>query len=728
MRLLISLLLCLVTEAVFAQFRFVEDGSVPMIINNQTLARAWEGGINSAQYQKMDLNNDGTEDLVIYHRMSGELTTYLAQNNEFVYQPAYKAFFPEEVSDWLVLADYNCDGKKDIFTSTPLGIKVFENTSSGNVPDWTEAVEFISFNDGINLQVNASDIPGIADIDGDGDLDILSYRFSTSNTIDFYKNLSIENTGVCGSLTFTRETRRWGDLEECDCGSFAFGQTCASLGGVANPQNIINAPDGSEHAGGKTILPIDMDNDGDLDLITSDEFCETLYYMENKGTPDLAMMTGFESFPQIAPAAFYIFPSAFFEDVTFDGVKDLIISSNADNNIGNLIDFTTTSRLNTNSGSNTLPSFSGDYTTFLQDEMLDLGETTYPAFADVDGDSDYDLVVGNRGILNNGELIATLYLFENTGTRLQPAFTLTDADFLGFSSERFRSLKPQFVDLDGDGDLDLAYQATEIDGNRTALRYRVNQGNFDFGDENEIPLSLLENDQFHFARIDEDNHADLLIGNRLGSLTLYLNNGNLSFNEGIDDFAGISNGFETRNPSLLVADLDGDGKQEMAITDISGRLKLLTGNLSPDFTPTATVTELADNDLLTGLQPLLLGSFSPLASADLFGDGKPALVFGNSRGGLSLYRNLSTSDGGSNTAVNLFAFPNPGSRSVFLQSSVSGTLSIYTVNGQRIQQDIAIQSSEELEINTGILPAGLYLLRVTGVDGQSGTIKILVQH
>ena len=219
MRIALSFILYFLALSVHAQFRFVEDRSIPVSIEGNALLRPWEGGINAAQYQKMDLNNDGTPDLVVYHRMAGELSTYLASGSGFVYSPDYTQFFPEEVSDWLILADYNCDGRKDIFTSTPLGIKVFENTTTGDTPDWTEAVNFVTFNEGINLQVNASDIPGIADIDGDGDLDILAYRFSSSNTIDYYKNQSIENTGSCGALTFIRETRRWGDLEECDCNS-----------------------------------------------------------------------------------------------------------------------------------------------------------------------------------------------------------------------------------------------------------------------------------------------------------------------------------------------------------------------------------------------------------------------------------------------------------------------------------------------------------------------------
>lgn len=728
MRIQFCLLLLLSFSSLNGQFQFAENRSIPVTTQGQSLARPWEGGINSAQFQKMDLNNDGTEDLVIYHRISGELTTYLAVNGAFVFSPEYKAFFPEEVTDWLVLADFNCDGKKDIFTSTTFGIKVFENTSTGDLPEWREAVEFITFDNDINLQVNASDIPGIADIDGDGDLDIIAYRFSTSNTIDHYKNLSVENTGSCGSLTFTRENRRWGDLEECDCNNFAFGATCAS-GGAANTENGILASDAAEHAGGKTLLLIDRDHDGDLDLITSDEFCETLYYMENVGSAQLARMESFVNFPENAPADSEIFPSAFYEDMNFDGEKDLVISTNADNNIGNLIDFTRTSSLILNSGTTIAPVFNNTAVPFLQNEMIDLGETTYPAMADIDNDGDLDLLVGNKGTMISGVLTASIFLFENTGTRFNPEFTLTDSDYLGLRASGFRNLKPQFTDLDGDGDLDLAYQATTVNGNQTALRYRINQGSFSFGNENEVGLTVRETNQYHFSDIDRDGQSDLIISNRLGSLALHLNQGNMTFGESTTDFAGIANGFDNLNTSVTIADLNSDGIKELITTDITGKLEVFTGTISPDYIPDQSFTEMFQSGLSSALITSQIDELAPFTTGDIFGTGKPALIIGNNRGGLYIYQNLSTTGGEpSSKAIRLVAFPNPANESLFLQTDTEGLLEVYTISGQRIQQGIAIAPAEQLEVSTVDLPAGIYLFRVTNGINQPGIQKVIVTH
>ena len=74
--------------------------------------------------------------------------------------------------------------------------------------------------------------------------------------------------------------------------------------------------------------------------------------------------------------------------------------------------------------------------------------TSSPALADIDGDGDLDLVVGG----GDGKL--TLLL--NVGTPKRPAYkkvAAADSPFGGLSV--IGNAHPSFVDLDGDGDLDL---------------------------------------------------------------------------------------------------------------------------------------------------------------------------------------------------------------------------------------------------------------------------------
>jgi hypothetical protein len=720
----VSVLLILFSNQLIGQFAFRFENEIPMSINNSVLERAWEGGINSAQFQKMDLNGDEIEDLIIFHRMSGELTTYLAENEEFVWAPEYKSFFPPEISNWFILADYNCDGKKDIFTSVPQGITVYENISVGEMPEWQKALDFLRFDDGVNIQVNASDIPGIADIDGDGDLDILSYRFTTASTIDFYRNTSIEN-GDCSALTFERVTRRWGEFEECGCDNFAFGSSCP-IGGAANLEFGVNDGEDLQHAGGKTIMLFDTDNDGDLDLITSDEFCQTLYFMTNVGDSENALMTSFVSYPEANPAAFQVFPTAFMEDINFDGQKELIVSSNLAGNVFNTVDFRNTSKFYISSSS-TASEFETASIPFLQPEMLDLGENTYPAFADFDNDGDLDFFIGTRGELDGGVFAASIYQFENTGGRFSPSFNLIDNDFLNLKSLTSRNIKPQFIDLDGNGSQDLIYQSTSS-SNETSLQYRHNSGNFTFGEAQTMAFSLSENDNIYFYDVNSDGEIDLLRAASSGAVSLYLNQGDFNFATPINGFAGITSNFLKRNPTFIINDFNSDGKPELITLDNSGNLNVLSGTINENFSPASTQNQLLQNALVEELTLTNLSDGSWLTSADLFGNGRPAIIIGNNRGGIYILANeSSTVRNGEDNSISLTTFPNPTSGSFFLRTDVDAVFELYTVQGQKILENIYLAEGVTKEIPSSNLAAGIYLIRVFNGINTATVKRIIIQ-
>ena len=50
----------------FSQINFTRDTTVSVFENSTQLKQAWNGGVNSAQFSEIDLNLDGTNDLIIF--------------------------------------------------------------------------------------------------------------------------------------------------------------------------------------------------------------------------------------------------------------------------------------------------------------------------------------------------------------------------------------------------------------------------------------------------------------------------------------------------------------------------------------------------------------------------------------------------------------------------------------------------------------------------------------
>ena len=122
--------LIVINNSFYSQFFSLnQENSIPVINNNDTLKNPWTGGFNSVQISKIDLNNDQIEDLFVFDRSCNKVITFLNDNNQFIYAPEYESKFPNDLKNWVLLRDYNNDGKKDIFSYVSGGIGVWKNTS-----------------------------------------------------------------------------------------------------------------------------------------------------------------------------------------------------------------------------------------------------------------------------------------------------------------------------------------------------------------------------------------------------------------------------------------------------------------------------------------------------------------------------------------------------------------------------------------------------------------------
>ncbi len=721
--------LLLLGPAVMAQepFKFRPLNDITVQNSTGNLDLAWAGGLNSAQFGTIDLNDDDLDDLFVFDRTTNKIITLINTGSDYRYDPGYEYLFPANLNSWVLLADYDCDGKKDIFTNTTFGLKVYKNTTEDKLSFELQVDPLMTESGGqmVNLQVSSSDIPAIVDVDGDGDLDILTFRFGASNSIEYHQNQSMENNGNCEQLQYKLISNRWGDFQECECGEYAFGgDDCNEPGGR------------QQHAGGKSLLLFDPDHNGAMDLIFGDEFCTNIAFMENQGDGDNALFTeGIVNYPNSSnPIDFFIFPCLFMADVNFDGREDLLASPGVFENFGLGVDFRRSSHLYLNDGVTGLEIFNIFETDqFLQERMIELGENAAPVFFDVDGDSDEDMIVGHRGNREGGSYFATYHFYENTGTAEEPLFQLISEDYLGLADLTLNTLKPSFGDLDGDGRKDLLFSAANGSG-QTNIYYFLNSTSNGFQPGNSTPevlnFNIQAGDHPHFADMNFDGKADLLLGRRAGRLEYWRNTssgGSFSFELLNDALAGIIDDSFRRELAPMAADINNDGEVELVTTDATGVMRVYRDFLDATESNPPQVFDLViepatdENSVRSRW-----GRGATLASAHLGGE-LPHLVVGSKQGGLNILENLSVPGGGSGgETFTLELFPNPSVDDLItLRGNQNFIFEIYNGLGQ-----LVLSSQEDpnrlIRFDSGILAPGIYLINGISMSGGKDVRRLIV--
>jgi VCBS repeat-containing protein len=244
----------------------------------------------------------------------------------------------------------------------------------------------------------------------------------------------------------------------------------------------------------------DLDGDGDLDLVVG-AGDGTLHYFENVG--DAANPVFVEQTGAGNP----------FDAVRGDGTHPELADLDGDGDLDLLVGYYDgTLHYFENQGDATSPAFVEEIGAANPFNGLDVGYGAKPQLADLDGDGDLDAVI----VATNG---AVRY-YENTGTAQAYSFTLVTgaADpFSGFSFWGGPIL--QFADIDGDGDIDIAFGQAE-----GPLGFLENVGtalapDFQFTDND--PFQIMRFDfsvTATFGDLDGDGFLDVVIGNTAGDL------------------------------------------------------------------------------------------------------------------------------------------------------------------------------------------------------------------
>ena len=349
--------------------------------------------------------------------------------------------------------DVDGDGDEDLFWGDYFepGILFLENTGTCRSPSLRQ--EPRPFPLGDPLLTSGYNAPTLGDVDGDGDQDLLvgvlggAYNPNTTTADNFHY---LEQTA---DGSFRHRASRF--IETVDVGAESVpvavdldgdGDLDLLVGNKIEQDDTQNGKlyrfinegtaaepgyrmDGAlDVGGGYHLIPAfgDLDGDGDLDAVVGTwEDALRLYVNEaDDGSVELTLadsaVVTLTRGRNAAPAL---------GDVDADGDLDLFVGESS----GAL-------NFYENTGGAGAPEF-----TLVSDEYgdFDVGRRSYPVLHDIDGDGDLDLLVGSES--------SGIHLFRNQGTPTTPEFV---ADGL-FDVEDFGFATPAFADLDGDGDDDL---------------------------------------------------------------------------------------------------------------------------------------------------------------------------------------------------------------------------------------------------------------------------------
>lgn len=746
--LLIVLVPCIALSPVKAQLDLTFDRSIPVQGLSSELDLAWGGGFNFPQTSDIDLNGDGIKDLFFFDRSVNSVVTLLNSGipgpMAYSLTRAYDNVYPFPIlNDWALMRDYNCDGKEDLFAYTNAGFTVYKNISDASGLAFIQTGEYrvrsnyiSSSGSGVytNLYIAQSDIPGIEDVDGDGDMDVLSFAL-TGSYIHYHKNLSMETYGTCDSLKYELRNQCWGFFSEnSNNNSVTLNAPCdfnvpfPEMG--EEPLHTETDDDDRAHAG-STVLPLDLDGDGDKEMLLGDISYNNLVALYNGGSVALGNMTSVDTlFPSYNTSVdLALFPASYYEDVDNDGKRDLIVSPNAISlawNINSVWYYR-------NIGTDAAPQFELTQEDLFQGRMMDHGEGAYPVAFDHDGDGLMDLLVSNHGYYqSSGTYVGKVAYYRNTGSLNAPAFQLMSDDYMNLSTSGIgTSMYPAFTDLDGDGDKDM--YVGDLQGKMHFFRntatgpvaqFVLEQPNIPDNTSTVIDVGQFATPQF--TDLDGDELTDMIIGERNGNLNYYRNTGTATVPEWTlvtENLGGVltvvaPNVTGHSVPFLFTTPT---GSREILLGSESGWLYHY-GDIDNNIAGTWTLIDSTFMDLRDGYRtaPCLF---------DYTGDGELDLVLGNLRGGLSFWNSTNTTGLGEISATRTFfnLYPNPANTNVDLVLNappVNGSTWVVRNNlGQTVMQEQALRQRTTLDITT--LDAGIYLVRLEGAT-KSPTERLIV--
>ncbi len=693
------LIFTLLATQAFSQTVFEFDQEKSLRVGGQNIPIPFSQGINSAQIQTIDLTNDGVDEWVIWDINSRQLQVFEKSGESFSLRPELSYFFPSDINGFLVLADFDQDGKKDLFTSTPLGVKAYRNTSQGVQISWTLAQNFLRLDGANNIPVNNLDTPLLQDVDGDGDLDLIIFNFAQGDFLEFFRNTSIERKGTPDIDGFAFPVDFWGNFVFCGCDEITFGERCD--GRPIDFRLDPNENNRIQHAGGHSILYQDFSGDGIADLVIGRDECSTLYYLENRGTESSPLFTDFSN----------VLPS-------YGTLPDFPIY-----HIGQFIQGELLVSLNTNETSfpfgidfaNSLVKITPDENPaapFLQNQLFDLGENTRPLFG---GNQNFGELLLTANIKKDGRIVSEATRLNYT----EGNFQVIDTDLYGLST--LNLLDIQLINYtsvnytESNGNYFVLANGTRFEnGVPTQVIYRIQDDGVE--EFSLLGLTLRVGDQLSFFRYQGKDH--LLVASQNGRLKLLsvdFDSGSVAEEE--VNFLGYQDNPANRNLAVAIATKE---KPDLFTVDQTGRIFLIKDFMNSEVREEVLIKIGAQN------LPFRLGRNTWMTVVRQDFSDQVDLILGT-RGGGIIYLKSITAGSPNEGEFLVKLFPNPTSGMFKVITNTTATGRLISSLGQILLNEISIPANREVEIQAQGLNPGLYFLQFETEDRKVLVKKVLVR-
>lgn len=366
----------------------------------------------------------------------------------------------------------------------------------------------------------------------------------------------------------------------------------------------------------------------------------------------------------------------------------------------------------------------------------------YPAFADLDGDGDLDLISNSYNIVTD---LADFAYFENIGSASSPQFAAPVYNPFGLTGVSYYNTAA-ITDLDGDGDYDIL--TVEDYG---VFKFFENIGTAQapqFAAPVDDPFGLAQNpagnDTYFsptFSDLDDDGDMDLFVGGIYGTVAYYENSGtaqNPAFSAPVVNPNGIQLPQTLLFPNVALADLDQDGDMDLVSGGFTFDIVTYTvenqlyyqENIGDAMNPQFDTPKVDSFGLSA-----TTGYYQYVTFADIDNDGDQDLFvgaydYGNSAG-LFYFENTSSFNVGlSQPLIHMGLSPVPARDFITVDippawQGEAVAAEILDITGRSLLTGTAAQQAT-LRFSTQQLPAGTYLLRLTA-DGKAITRQFLKQ-